>query len=200
MDQPVQSQPQAKPQFEGQAVTSEQTKPLPTFSSKPKIALIAVGISAVLLIAILASFIVPSYLTKRKAPPSASPTPSTDFSKIPAENLGSANGEVVAVDPASKKISVRSLSPRVDGKYLTWTITVTPETILARFTDWEKASSGESTISAGFPKTDAEIKAQLARIRLDSFKTGDSVYLMAKQGQDLATMEEIEGPSALFLQ
>lgn len=177
---------------QGQKPTSQQ-------SPANKLPLILVAIVAFLLLAVL---LILGVVNQKKVTPQASSSPSPPISAavIPEKNLTSANGEVLNVNPEEKKLSIRSLSPGSNGILIIWTVTVIGDTVLAKFDDWAKASSGESTLSAGQPKTDNEIKAQVKRMGIDDFEVGDSVYLMVKQGQDLATQTNIEGPEALLLQ
>ncbi|KKU89111.1 MAG: hypothetical protein UY20_C0016G0002 [Candidatus Yanofskybacteria bacterium GW2011_GWA1_48_10] len=201
MDQPAQNvtQPASSQTPPVSNIPPSPKVPPPPVVKKPKIALLVAGIAAVLLICI-AGFTILQQLPKKNVIPQPQPTTVPNADKLPSENLASARGEILNVNPQEKKLTLKSLNPRLDGIFATWTVTVTEETILARFSDWLESSSGESTRGAGFPKTDEEIKAGLVRIELAGFKVGDSVYLMAKQGQDLATMTEIEDPGALLLE
>ena len=179
----------------GQIVQSQKpTSEQPRFNKLP---FMLAAIVAILLLAVLLTL---GVINQKKITPQPSASPTIYGGIIPEKNLNSANGEVIAVSPEEGKLSLRSLTPRSDGGLITWNVTVTNDTILAKFDDWAKASSGESTLGAGLSKTPEEIKVGLARIKLSDFKAGDSVYLMTKQEQDLATQTDIEGPNALLLQ
>jgi len=196
MINPTQNQPPNPPVPNAVIGSSPpEKKPRQLLPSKFPLLVGAAAIGAIVLGVILAVII-----PRQETNPSFQQTTATNTDKLPEKGLASANGQITAVFPKDGKITIQSLSPRPDGSIKYWTVTITSETILAKFSDWRKTSPSESTIATSLPKTDAGTKGQLHQIGLSDLKIGDYVYLMARQGQDLATMDEIEGPSTLLLQ
>jgi hypothetical protein len=152
-------------------------------------------------IAIVAGIVLAFLLPSQKPTPPSQPTPTlvSDASKLPEKNLGSANGQIMTIYPKEKKILIKSLNPRRDGSTKYWTVKIAKDTILANFGDWGKSDSKPRAglIPLAFVPFQTD---KVPRIPFEKLKVGDIVYLSIKQGQDLATMDEIDGPGAILLE
>src|SRR3989304_8493194 len=100
-----QSPPSPKSGTGGQ--TAQNQKPTSQQPPVNKLPLILVAIVAVLLLVVL---LIVGVVNQKKVIPQPQPTIVPNADKLPEENIASTRGQVLAVDPQGKKITLRSLN------------------------------------------------------------------------------------------
>lgn len=172
--------------------TSQAQSPVPSGTGPKLSPPLLLALVAVIVVA-LGVFLTVNSKIFQKIKPTLTPSPIEDHSKPPSENIFGVNGRIVSIDEKEKIFEVTTTTPNWDKH---WMVKVGKDTILATFSDWTSpkyAAKGPLTTMDQLVKT-------VPRKQFSDYKVGDTVYLMAKEGQDYAKEMGVFEPFAIFLQ
>ena len=133
----------------------------------------------------------------QKIKPTPTPSPIEDHSKPPEENLVTANGRIVSIVSINKDEAILEITTTTANWDKKWQAKVGQKTVIALANDWfsPKGVSKDKLLTI----TAEELAQIVPKLKISDYKIGDTIYLIAANGQDLTKELGVFEPFAILL-